>query len=89
MHRSKITTGHYFYMVPLIVILPLSGPLVPAVILIVSFLIFLDLFIQSEKRNPVAFFKSVPKFFLYPADSNQFVEFIFPFFGILQCKLQR
>jgi hypothetical protein len=63
MHRSKITTGHYFYMVPLIVILPLSGPLVPAVILIVSFLIFLDLFIQSEKRNPVAFFKSVPNSF--------------------------
>ena len=60
MHRRKIKTVHYFYMVPLIVILPLSGPLVPAVILIVSFLIFLDLFIRSEKRNLMAFFKSVP-----------------------------
>jgi len=63
MHRRKITTVHYFYMVPLIVILPLSGPLVPAVILIVSFLIFLDLFICSEKRNPMAFLKSVPNSF--------------------------
>jgi hypothetical protein len=63
MHRRKITTTHYFYMVPLIVILPLSGPLVPAVILIVSFLIFLNLFIQSEERNLVAFLKSVPNSF--------------------------
>jgi len=63
MHRRKITTFHYFYMVPLIVILPLSGPLVPAVILIVSFLIFLNLFIRAEERNLVAFLKSVPNSF--------------------------
>jgi hypothetical protein len=63
MNRRKITIVHYFYMVPLIVILPLSGPLVPAVILIVSFLIFLNIFIRSEERNPVAFLKSVPNSF--------------------------
>jgi len=63
MHGRKITTVHYFYMVPLLMILPLSGPLVPAVILIVSFLIFLDLFFQSKERNLVAFFKSVPNSF--------------------------
>lgn len=61
--RWKIRAIHYFYMVPLVVILPLSGPLVPAVILIVSFLIFLNFFIQSENRNPVEFLKSVPKSF--------------------------
>jgi hypothetical protein len=63
MYCRKIETVHYFYMVPLIVILPLSGPLMPAVILIVSFLIILDLFIRSEKRNLIAFLKSVPNSF--------------------------
>jgi hypothetical protein len=63
MHRRIIKPVHYFYMAPLIVILPLSGPLMPAVILIVSFLIFLNLFIRSEKRNLVAFLKSVPNSF--------------------------
>ncbi len=63
MYRRKITSVHYLYMIPLIVILPLSGPLIPAIILIVSFLIFLNLYIQSEKRNPVAFLKSVPNSF--------------------------
>jgi hypothetical protein len=63
MHRRKITTAHFLYMVPLVVILPLSGPLVPAVILIISLLIFLNLFIRSEKRNPVAFLKTVPNSF--------------------------
>jgi len=63
MHGRKITAFHYFYMVPLIVILPLSGPLIPAVILIVSFLIFLNLFFRSKERNLIVFFKSVPNFF--------------------------
>lgn len=60
MYHTKITSIHYFYMVPLIVILPLSGPLVPAVILIVSFLVLLNLFIQADEKNPVAFLKSLP-----------------------------
>jgi hypothetical protein len=63
MHGRKITTIHYYYMIPLVVILPLSGPLVPAVILIVSFLIFLNLFIQSEERNLMKFLKTVPNSF--------------------------
>lgn len=63
MYRTRITTVHYFYMVPFIAILPLSGPLVPAVILIISFLIFLNLLIQAEERNLVAFLKSVPDSF--------------------------
>lgn len=63
MHRRKITTAHFLYMVPLVVILPLSGPLVPAVILIVSLLIFLNLFIQSEGRNLMKFLKTVPNSF--------------------------
>ncbi len=58
-HR-KIETVHYFYMIPFIVVLPLSGPLMPAVILLVSFFIFLDFFIRSEKRNLMAILKSVP-----------------------------
>lgn len=62
-HLRKITTVQYFYMLPLIVILPLSGPLMSAVILLVSFLIFLDLFIRSEKRNLITFLKSVPNSF--------------------------
>lgn len=62
-HRRKITTVDYVYMVPLIVILPLSGPLVPAVVLIVSFLIILNLFIHSAERKLVAFLKSVPNSF--------------------------
>ena len=64
-NRTKITTIHYFYMVPLVVILPLSGPLVPAVILIVSFLIFLNLFIRTEERNLMSYLKSVPKSFYF------------------------
>jgi len=60
MYSKKITLVHYFYIIPLIVILPLSGPLTPAVILIVCFLIFLYLFGQSEKRNLIVFLKSVP-----------------------------
>jgi hypothetical protein len=63
MYNKKIKPVHYLYMIPLVVILPLSGPLIPAVVLIVSFLIFLNLFIQSEKRNPVTFLKSVPNSF--------------------------
>ncbi len=59
-HNKKITLLHYLYMIPLIVILPLTGPLMPAVILIVSFLIFLNLFIQSEKRNLIIYLKSAP-----------------------------
>jgi hypothetical protein len=60
MHRRKINNIHYFYMAPLIVILPLSGPLVPAVVLIVTFLIFLNLFIRSSNRNLMAFLKTIP-----------------------------
>jgi hypothetical protein len=63
MYRRKITTVHYIYMIPLMVILPLSGPLVPAVILIISFLIFLNLFIQSEEKNLISFLKTVPNSF--------------------------
>lgn len=62
-NHQKIKTVHYFYMVPLIVILPLSGPLMPAVILIVSFFIFLNFFIRVENRNLVAILKSVPNSF--------------------------
>ena len=62
---SKIKTVHYFYMVPLIVILPLSGPLIPAVILIVSFFILLHFFIRTEKRNLMAILKSVPNSFYF------------------------
>lgn len=61
-HR-KIKAVHYFYMLPLIMILPLSGPLIPAVILIVSFFILLNFFIRAEKRNLVAILKAVPKSF--------------------------
>lgn len=61
-HR-EIKTVHYFYMVPLIVILPLSGPLMPAVILIVSFFILLNFIFRAEKRNLLPILKSVPKSF--------------------------
>lgn len=62
-YGKKIKALHYLYMIPLIVFLPLSGPLMPAVILIVSFLIFLHLFIQSDNRNLIVFLKSVPVLF--------------------------
>ena len=63
LHGRKITSFEYVFLIPLVVILPLSGPLVPAVILIVSFLILLNLFIRAGERNPVAFLKSVPNSF--------------------------
>jgi hypothetical protein len=61
--HSEIKTIHCFYMVPLIVILPLSGPLMPAVILIVSFFILLHFFIRAKKKNLVTILKSIPKSF--------------------------
>lgn len=62
-NHNKIKTVHYFYMVPLILVLPLSGPLIPAVILLVSFLIFLNFFIHTQNRNMMAFLKPVPNSF--------------------------
>jgi hypothetical protein len=62
-HKNQIQPIHYLYLVPLIVILPLSGPLVPAVVLITTFLIFLNLYMRSEKGNLKTFLNSMPKFF--------------------------
>ena len=47
--KSKFNRTNYLYLLPLTVILPLSGPLIPAVLLLVSFFILVS--VVTEKKN--------------------------------------
>jgi hypothetical protein len=60
LRNKKIRMANWIFLLPLIVILPLSGPLVPAVILIVSFLIFINYWVHAESKRPSDFLKYVP-----------------------------
>ena len=64
--KSKFNKNNYFILILLSVILPLSGPLIPGVILIVSSLLFLNRWIKSyrtNKRKLTNYLKSVPVHF--------------------------
>ncbi len=64
--KSNFSKINYFILIPLSIILPLSGPLIPGVILIVSSLLFLNRWIKSyrtNKRKLTNYLKSVPVHF--------------------------
>jgi hypothetical protein len=61
--KSEFNKTSYFILLPLSIVLPLSGPLIPGVILIVSSLLFLNCLIKSYKlkeRTFIGFLKRVP-----------------------------
>jgi len=60
LRNKKIRTANWIFLLPLMVILPLSGPLVPAVILIISFLIFINYWFHAVSKRPSDFLKYVP-----------------------------
>ena len=66
--KSDFNKTNYFILLPLSIILPLSGPLIPGVILIVSSLLFLNSWIKSyqiKKRKLTDYLKSVPIHFYF------------------------
>ncbi|MDD2380382.1 MAG: hypothetical protein PHV35_01670 [Mariniphaga sp.] len=60
MNNRKFRTIHYFTLTPLIVILPFSGPLIPAISIIASFLIFINYFFTYKKKGIIPFLKNIP-----------------------------
>lgn len=60
---KKMQPVKWIFILPLTIILPLSGPLIPAVILIVSFLIFGNFWLHSETKNLRIVIKSIPRQF--------------------------
>lgn len=59
-NKSILKPVHYFLLIPLIVILPFTGPLNPPVIILASFIIFLDYRIRSPKKDIVNTIKTIP-----------------------------
>ncbi len=59
-NNFKIKTASYFVLIPLIIILPFTGPLNPPVIILVSAFIYLDYWIRSKDKNIKNILKSVP-----------------------------
>lgn len=55
--KSKFKTGNLLYLLPHTIILPLSGPLIPGVVLITSFLIFLSYFFSVNLKGESSFFR--------------------------------
>ncbi|MFW6310582.1 MAG: hypothetical protein ACOC1D_05700 [Prolixibacteraceae bacterium] len=58
--NKKIKTYYYLLLSPLVVILPLSGPLIPAVILLITFIIFSWHFFYFPGGKLSKFFKTIP-----------------------------
>ncbi len=48
LYKKKIRPINYIFLIPLIVVLPLSGPLVPAVTVLVTFLVVLKFMVQNR-----------------------------------------
>jgi hypothetical protein len=70
--NSKINPFSYLYLVPLAVVLPLSGPLIPGVILIISTLILVRSYLQNRRNYIYSVSKSlflvhrrIPSFILW------------------------
>jgi len=57
--NSKINPFSYLYLVPLVVVLPLSGPLIPGVILIISTLIFIRSYLHNRRIYNYSVLKSI------------------------------
>jgi len=73
--NGKLKAIHLFYLVPLTIALPLSGPLIPGVVLVVSTVVFMSYLFKSNPNAPVVFLlrlranmKSMPAqiFYLIP-----------------------
>ncbi len=58
--NEKIPAANWIFLLPLMVILPLSGPLIPAVILIVSFLILVNYRFRYKSKKTTDFLKYIP-----------------------------
>ena len=59
-NKVKIKKIYYLLLIPLIVILPFTGPLNPPVIILISFFIFLDYWIYSKTKRIMTFMKAIP-----------------------------
>ena len=59
-YDKKIRTIHYVLLFPLILVLPFSGPLVPPVAILVTFLIILKYLIQCKGKKLGEILKSIP-----------------------------
>lgn len=83
-HHKKIRFWQIILLTPLMIILPLSGPLIAPVVIIVSFFIILNFIIRAERKEPVSILKSIPKsfyFLLIPLNLVSFYSIFLGFFN--------
>jgi hypothetical protein len=59
-NKSNLKPISFILTASMIVILPFSGPLIPAVVLIITFIIFIGYFFHSAKKQPSAVLKNTP-----------------------------
>jgi hypothetical protein len=59
-NKLKLNPVHYFLLVPLIIVLPFTGPLNPPVIILVSSFIFLDYLLCSKEKSLLNVVKTIP-----------------------------
>jgi len=86
--KTNFKKQWYLIAIPLILILPLSGPLIPAVLILVSFLIFLSFLYRSGIKASKDFFQvlhRLPKafyFLLMPACAISFYSLFLGFYNV-------
>jgi hypothetical protein len=59
-NQKEFRSIHYFFLVPLIIILPFSGPLIPAISIITSFLLFLYYTLTNKGEGVFQSLKKIP-----------------------------
>ncbi len=59
-NNTKIKAPYYFLLIPLIIVLPFTGPLNPPVIILVSVFVYINYWIRSENKNILHVIKNIP-----------------------------
>ncbi len=59
-NNRKIQLAWYIFLMPLIIILPFTGPLNPPVIILVTFFIYAGYWIRSKEKNIILVLRNIP-----------------------------
>jgi len=86
--KTNFKKTWYLIAIPLVVVLPLSGPLIPAVLILITFLLLLSFLYRTGIKNSTDFFQAlhrIPKtfyFLLVPAGVLSFYSLFLGFFNV-------